>query len=471
MAIEMENGLTKRITLFVVTLAAFLTPFDGSAVNIALPSIGKEFSMDAVSLGWVATAYLLASAMFLVPLGRFADIYGRKKIFAVGILTFTVASFFMVLCRSGTVLICLRVIQGFGSAMIYGTGLAFLTSIFPAQERGKALGITVAATYLGLSLGPFLGGLLTLHFGWRSIFLVNVPLGLTAIVLVSFKLRGEWAEARGEKFDLTGSIIYCLGLTAIMYGFSSFSQWGAVLSTGLILIGSMGIFVFVRWEMGVKSPILDMNLFRGNRAFALSNLAALIHYCATFAVTFFLSLYLQYIKKLDPQSAGTILIFQPVVMAVCSPFAGRLSDRIEPRIVASMGMALTAVGLFLFTLLHGNTTLKFVIADLILLGLGFALFSSPNTNAVMSSVEKRFYGVASGTLGTMRLTGQMFSMGIAMLIFATHIGHTQITPEYYPLLLKSTRSAFIFFGILCSGGVVASLARGKVHSEKQTLIK
>jgi MFS family permease len=221
--------------------------------------------------------------------------------------------------------------------------------------------------------------------------------------------------------------------------------------------------VFVRWEMAVKNPVLDISLFRGNRTFALSNLAALIHYCATFAITFFLSLYLQYIKKLNPQSAGSILIFQPIVMAICSPFAGRLSDRIEPRIVASMGMALTATGLFLLAFLHANTPLGFIIADLILIGLGFALFSSPNTNAVMSSVEKRFYGVASGTLGTMRLTGQMFSMGIAILIFAIHLGHTQITPEYYPLFLKSTRSAFIFFGILSSGGVLASFARGKIR--------
>jgi EmrB/QacA subfamily drug resistance transporter len=459
---EMDPRLIKRITLFVVTLAAFLTPFDGSAVNVALPSIGREFSMDAISLGWVATAYLLASAMFLVPFGRVADIYGRKKIFAVGILTFTVASFFMVLCRSGTMLIGLRVIQGFGSAMIFGNGVALLTSIFPAQERGKALGISVAAAYLGLSVGPFLGGLLTLHVGWRSIFLVNVPLGLTVVALVSFKLREEWAEARGEKFDLTGSIIYCFGLIAVIYGFSSFSRWGAMLSIGLILVGVLGIFAFVKWETKVEHPVLNIDLFRGNRAFALSNLAAFIQYSATFASFFFLSLYLQYIKQLDPLSAGTILVFQPVVMVVGSPFAGRLSDRIEPRIVASMGMALTAVGLFLLAFLHGNTTLEFVIADLILLGLGFALFSSPNTNAVMASVEKRFYGVASGTLGTMRLTGQMLSMGIAILIFAIHFGHVQITPEYYPLLLKSARSAFILFGILCSGGAVASFARGKV---------
>ena len=459
----MEDRSIKRITLFVATLTAFLVPFDGSSVNIALPSIGNEFSMDAIALGWIATAYLLASAMFLVPFGRVADIYGRKKIFTTGILIFTGASFSMVLCRSGTMLICFRILQGIGSAMIYGTSTALLTSIFPAQERGKALGITVAATYLGLSLGPFLGGFLTLHFGWRSIFMVNIPLGLTVVALISLRLRGEWAEAKGEKFDLTGSIIYCLGLTAVIYGFDSFSQRGATLSVGLTLMGLLGIFVFIRWEMWVKNPVLDINLFRSNRTLAFSNLAALIHYCATFAITFFLSLYLQYIKKLNPQSAGSLLIFQPIVMAICSPFAGRLSDRIEPRIVASMGMALTAAGLFLFAFLEANTPLGFIIADLILIGLGYALFSSPNTNAVMSSVEKRFYGVASGTLGTMRLTGQMFSMGIAILIFAIHIGHTQITPEYYPLFLKSTRSAFIFFGSLSSGGVLASLARGKIR--------
>lgn len=459
----MESRTIKRITLFVSTLAAFLAPFDGSAVNIALPSIGKEFSMDAIALGWVSTAYLLASAMFLVPFGRVADIYGRKNMLAYGILVFTAASFFMVLCRSGMMLICFRVLQGMGSAMIFGTGTALLTSIFPAQERGKALGINVAAVYLGLSVGPFLGGFLTLHFGWRSIFLVNVPLGLTAIALISSKLTGEWAEAKGEKFDLTGSIIYCLGLIAVMYGFSSFARLPWIVSIGLILIGVLAIFAFIGWEMNVKSPILDINLFRGNRAFALSNLAALINYSVTFAVTFFLSLYLQYVKNLDPQSAGLVLIFQPVMMVVCSPFAGRFSDRIEPRIVASMGMAVTAVGLFLLTFLHADTTLNLIVANLVLLGLGFALFSSPNTNAVMSSVEKRFYGVASGTLGTMRLTGQMFSMGIAILIFAIHIGHTQITPEYYPVFLTSMRSAFIFFSVLCSGGVFASLARGKVH--------
>lgn len=450
----------KRAALLVATLGSFLTPFMGSSVNIALPSIGNELAMDAISLGWVATAYLLATAMFLVPFGRIADIYGRKRIFTYGILTYTVASMLSAIAPSAAVLIASRVLQGIGGAMIFSTGVAILTSVFPAEERGKALGINVAAVYLGLSLGPFLGGLLTEHFGWRSIFVLNVPLGLIIIAFIFWKLKGEWAEAKGEKFDITGSVIYSLMLIAIMYGFTLLPEMSGV---WLILIGAVGVVAFVKWEMKVESPVLNIGLFRNNRVFALSNLAALINYSATFAVAFLLSLYLQYIKGLSPQNAGLILVAAPVVQAVFSPLAGRLSDKIEPRIVASAGMGLTVISLVLLTFLGEKTSLGFIVASLIVLGFGFALFSSPNTNAVMSSVEKRFYGVASGTLATMRQIGMTFSMGMAMLLFTLYIGRVQITPEYYSLFLRSVNVAFVIFAVLCFGGTFASLARGKIR--------
>ncbi len=432
----------------------------GSSITIALPSIGSELAMDAISLGWVATTYLLAAAMFLVPFGRIADIYGRKRIFTYGILTYTVASMLSAIATSAAMLIASRVLQGIGGAMIFSTGVAILASVFPAEERGKALGINVAAVYLGLSLGPFLGGLLTEHFGWRSIFVLNVPLGLIIIAFIFWKLKGEWAEAKGEKFDITGSVIYSLMLIAIMYGFTRLPDMSGA---WLIVIGAVGVVAFVKWETKVKSPVLNIALFRNNTVFALSNLAALINYSATFAVAFLLSLYLQYIKGLSPQSAGLILVAAPVVQAVFSPLAGRLSDRIEPRIVASAGMGLTATGLVLFTSLSEKTSLGFIVASLVVLGFGFALFSSPNTNAVMSSVEKRFYGVASGTLATMRQIGMTFSMGMAMLLFALYIGRVQITPEYYSLFLRSVNVAFIIFAVLCFGGIFASLARGKIR--------
>ena len=455
-----NNIVNKRVALLVATLSSFLTPFMSSSVNIALPSIGNEFSMDAVLLNWVATSYLLAAAMFLVPFGKIADIKGRKKIFSYGILIYTLSSFLSAISTSAVTLISFRILQGIGSAMIFGTGVAILTSVFPSGERGKVLGINAAAVYLGLSLGPFLGGFLTQYFGWKSIFLANVPLGLIILIFVLWKLKGEWAEAKGEKFDLIGSIVYSLSLAAIMYGFSLIP---AISGLWLVIVGAFVLLLFVRWEIKVENPVLDISLFRNNTTFALSNLAALINYSATFAVGFLLSLYLQYIKALSPQNAGLILTSQPLAMAIFSPFAGRLSDRVEPRIIASAGMTLTAVSLSLFTFLNEKTTLEFVAASLILLGFSLALFSSPNTNAVMSSVERRFYGVSSATLGTMRLTGQMLSMGIAMLIFAIYIGKVQITPEHYSLFLTSMKTSFVIFAVLCFGGILASLARGKVR--------
>ena len=455
-----DGGKSKRSALIVTTLSSFLTPLAASAVNIALPSIGKEFGMDAISLSWVATAFIVTAAMFLVPLGRLADIYGRKRIFIYGTWVFTISSFFLGISSSAHILIFFRALQGVGGAMVFGTGIAILSSVFPLGERGKVLGINVAAVYLGLSFGPFLGGLLTQHLGWRSVFLLNVPFGLIIIIFGVWKLTEEWSGAKGETFDFIGSLVYSLMLLAIMYGFSLLP---GVSSVVVILVGIAGVWLFVYLERRVKSPILDVSLFRMNKVFIFSNMAALISYCATFAVGFLLSFYLQYIEGLSPQNAGMILVSQPIVQAIFSPVAGRMSDRIEPRIVASTGMALTATGLFLLAMLKEGSALWFIIASLFLLGFGFALFSSPNTNAIMSSVESRLYGVASATLGTMRLIGQMFSMGIAMLIFTLYMGEVEILPEHYPLLLRSTKVAFTIFGFLCVGGTFASLIRGNVR--------
>lgn len=456
----MDTAVNRRSVLVVTTLSSFLTAFMSSSVSIALPSIGKEFVMDAVLLSWIPASYLLASAMFLVPFGRTADIYGRKRLFTYGTVIYTVSSLLCGISSSGGELIAFRVMQGIGASMVFGTSTAILTSAFAVGERGKVLGVNVAAVYTGLSLGPFLGGLLTQHLGWRSVFLMNVPCGLIIVALVFWMLKEEWIEAKDEKFDFAGSIIYGITLLAIMYGFSLLPRTSGAL---LLLTGVVGLVAFVTLETKVESPVLDVKVFRNNRVFAFSNLAALINYSATFAVSFLLSIYLQYVKGLSPQSAGLILVSQPITQTIFSPFAGRLSDRIEPQIVASIGMTFTAIGLSMVTFLSEGTGFEFIIASLVLLGFGFALFSSPNTNAVMSSVEKKSYGVASSTLATMRLTGQMLSMGITTLIFSIYIGRIQITPEYYSLLLKSTRIAFVVFAGLCFCGVFASLARGRVR--------
>jgi EmrB/QacA subfamily drug resistance transporter len=449
----MNDAKTKKYALIIATMTGFLTPFMASAVNIALPTIAQEFSMDAVLLSWVATAYLLAAAIFLVSIGRIADIYGRKKIFSIGVFIYTLSAILSAFSPSGEWLVVFRFIEGFGAAMIFGTGVAILSSVFPPGERGKVFGINVAAVYFGLSVGPFLGGLLTQTFG------------VAILVVVYFGFKGkEWKEAEGEKFDYAGSIIYTLMLIALMYGLSLLPEASGIL---LLVAGFVGLIVFVRVELSVEHPVLDVTLFRTNRVFAFSNMAALINYSATFAVGFLLSLYLQFIKNFSPLNAGLILLAQPIIQAVFSPLAGKLSDRIEPRIVASSGMSLIVVGLSIFAIIIGETTaLEYIVISLCILGLGFALFSSPNTNAIMSSVEKRCYGIASGMVGTMRLIGQVTSLTIVMLLFSLFIGRIQIVPETYPLFLISVRVAFIIFVILCVIGVFASLVRGKLRDEE-----
>jgi EmrB/QacA subfamily drug resistance transporter len=455
--------MTKKqlyILLLATTLSSFLTPFMGSAVNVALPFMAKELSMTALSLSWVATSFILAAAITLVPLGRLADIYGRKKIFLYGAIVFTAASGLCAWSPTQTFLIAVRIIQGIGGAMIFSTGTAMLVSAYPAGDRGKILGINIAAVYIGLTIGPFIGGLLTEHLGWRYIFIFTAILGIIIILSVAAMIKEEWSGTIGEGFDFAGSMLYAIALFAIMYGFSLLPTWRAGLLIGLGVL-CLGFFIFQQLKQ--PSPLLDIRLFLDNKVFAFSNLAALINYCATFAVTFLLSLYLQHIKMLTPSQTGIILVAAPFMQAFFSPLAGRLSDRLEPQIIASIGMALNVIGLIPLIFINNDTSIHYIVFCLILLGLGFALFSSPNVNATMSAVENKFYGIASATLGTMRLTGQMFSMGITMLVFAVILGNHPISQANNPLLLKSIQIIFTLLAVICCGGIFASLARGKVH--------
>ena len=458
----MDTEQTKKSALVIATLNSFITPFMGSSINVALPVIGKELQMDAVMLTWVATAYLLAVAVFLVPSGKLGDIYGRKKIFTVGIIVFTISSVFCAASFSTSMLVVFRVIQGVGNAMVFATGMAILVSVYPADERGKVLGINVAAVYIGLSAGPFLGGFLTQHLSWRSIFLFTIPFCLLILFLIFWRLEGEWADASGEKFDFLGSVIYGVAITGIIIGISLLP---ALKSIGIILGATIALGVFIKWELTAPYPVFEIRLFSTNRLFAFSSLAALINYAATFALTFLLSVYLQHIKALSPQATGLVLVAQPLVMAILSPWAGRLSDRIEPRIVATSGMAIIAFGLALLSPLKPTTSLAYIVGCNVVLGLGFALFSSPNTNAIMGSVEKRFLGIASGAVATMRSLGMMLSMGISTVIFSIVMGRVKITQQQYPLLMKSIVAALVVFIILSIGGVWASIARGTSPKE------
>jgi MFS family permease len=336
--------------------------------------------------------------------------------------------------------------------------MAIITSVFPRESRGKALGIVVSAVYAGLTLGPFIGGYLTKNFGWQSNFTFTIPFGILALILSIVYLKGDWAEAKVERFDWKGSVIYAVSITSLIYGFSKLPE---LLGAILTLAGILGLWLFISFEKRQPFPVLNIQLFINNRVFAFSNYAALINYSATFAIGFLLSLYLQYIKGFNPQQAGQILIIQPLLMAVFSPITGKLSDKIDPGKVASVGMALLSIGLFVIAFIGNDTSIYFIIPILVVFGIGYALFSSPNTNAIMGSVEKKYYGIASGTVGTMRLVGQMSSMGIAMMIFSIFIGKAEINPSNFPEFITSIRTAFLIFAVLCFIGIFFSLARGK----------
>ncbi|MGB5217423.1 MAG: MFS transporter, partial [Smithella sp.] len=288
----MNNDSHKKqfYILLVTTLSSFLTPFMGSAVNVALPAIAKELSMTALSLSWVATSFILTAAITLIPLGRLADIYGRRRMFIYGALIFTVASSFCIWSPTQSFLIAARSLQGIGGAMIFSTGTAMLISAYPLSERGKILGINITAVYIGLTVGPFIGGMLTQYLGWRYIFLFTVFLGVTIVYITLALIEPEVSTGEDEDFDLTGSLIYAIALFAIMYGFSQLPtiQAGCLIAIGLLFLG-----LFIFQQLKNPFPLIDIHLFLNNRVFAFSNLAALINYSATFVINFLLSLYLQ----------------------------------------------------------------------------------------------------------------------------------------------------------------------------------
>jgi MFS family permease len=451
-----------RLVLFITTVSAFCTSFAASSVNVALPLIGTEFHLGGVALNWVVTAFVLTSAVLIMPLGRLGDLYGRQRIFSWGMGVYLVGSLAGALSPDAVWLTASRAFTGVGAAMAFGTVTAVLVAAYPPQERGRVLGINVAMVYLGLSVGPVLGGLVTQAWGWRTLLFTHVGLSLLVVVLVVLRLKGNDKESHHEGFDLVGSGLYALGLAAVVVGVSNLpGPWG----WGLIALGALGLTGFWVFESRAKSPILAVTHFTKNRTFAFSNLAAMISYSATFAVVFFLSLYLQVVRGLSPGWAGTLLVAQPLVQAVFSPVTGRLSDRVSPRLLASTGMGLTALGLAGLSLLDASTPLGWVLGDLVLLGLGFALFSSPNTNAIMGSVEKRDLGLASATVATMRVIGQMVSMALALVLLSLILGTAAVTPQTADLFLTAQRWGFGLSAVLCGLGILASLARGSSRAK------
>jgi EmrB/QacA subfamily drug resistance transporter len=458
-----DGAVSSAATLFVVSAVQFLTPFMLSAVGVALPAIGREFSASAVQLGLVETVYIFAFSLFLIPAGRLGDIHGRKKIFTIGIVVFTAGTILISLAFSITSFIVFRFFQGCGGAMISGTSVAILSSVFPAARRGRAMGVIVGCIYLGLSLGPVLSGFMVTHLGWRWIFYLGVLVELLCLLLTVSKLKGEWADARGERFDFMGTLLFVVSLFCLIYGTLNQKEGGIYLV--LIASGALGLLIFLAFEYRCSSPILDVGLLIRNRVFAFSNLATLINYAASYGIAFFFSLYLQVVRGYSPEGAGLILIIQPVVQTALSPVFGRMADRVSPAGLATSGMALCALSLGLASQFNAGTPMRMIMGMLALMGVGFSVFSSPNTTTVMGSVPPKSYGIASSFLATMRTMGMLCSMTIITMVFNQIMGDHPVSAETQLSFLASMHRCFMIFCVLCVLGVFCSMVRLKKTSD------
>ena len=460
-----STSTQQRAVLLMVWLSAFSTPLLLSAANVALPHIARDLHLTAVELTWIPLAYLLAAAMFVLICGRIADNIGRKRVFLIGTAGLAISSLFAAWAPNGIALLVGRFAQGIFTAAVYATQMAIVSSVFPPARRGQVIGLTISSIYFGLTVGPALAGWLLEVSGWRACMLVQVPFALGTLLAARMRVRDEWKADEGAPLDALGSAIYIVALAALLVGASSVpAAWAWV----LVALGIAATVVFVMVERKVAHPIFDLNLFFTNRVFGMSCFASFLMYTATYANVVLVAMYLQYLRAIPPGKAGLIMIAQPLAMALFSPLAGKLSDRIEPRVLASLGMGFTVLGLIILSTLTQQSLTATLIFALAVTGVGFGLFSAPNTNAIMSSVDKRHYGSANSKVAVMRLLGQMCSMGVIAVAFALMLGPVAITPERYPALTAALRlSYFIAIG-LCVPAIFLSLARGSVHAPKVT---
>lgn len=450
----------RTIILWMVLINGFTTPLMLSATNVALPAIAQDLQLSAVALSWIPMAYLMACAMSVLLFGNLADRFGRKKIFLIGTAAVIVTSTFGALAFNGTMLVAARFLQGIASAMLYATQIAIVTAAFPPHKRGRVLGIVVSVIYVGLSVGPLIGGYLIDTFSWHATFLMQIPLAMVVLIMGITLVPTEWRSEKISAFDYYGAITYSFGILLFCL---AVSQLPSLLGLLLLATALLVLFVFFRHAVSTTNPFWDVRLFLNNRVFAFSNAASLIMYCATYSNIVLLSLYLQYLKDLPASKAGMLLMVQPFFMAVLAPVTGRLSDRIEPRLLSSTGMAITALGLFMMASLNEHSSIAFIVITLAITGTGFSLFSPPNVNAIMSSVDTKEAGSASSAMSTIRLIGQLTSMVLVSLMMGLFLGDAIIDTSNFASLAQAIRISFILAACICVPGIALSLARGSLH--------
>ena len=465
---------SKNIVLIICAILSFFTVFAFNAVMIAVPSIAAEYGMNNIVQNWVTIIFLLIVAAISVPAGQVSGKYGLKKVSIISIIFFIIISIANVVVTTSEMFLVCRLLMGVSIAFLNVTSMAMVVSAFEPHERGKAIGINITGVYLGLSLSLVIAGILDFQLGWRSIVLFSIPF-MVLLLAMLYKVKDEWITFEGLPLDIKGSLVYIVGILLFIYGFTRLNEPIGVILT-VIGIAVLALFAYI--EIRSDYPVFDVRFFK-NSKFLSSNFAALCAYLATFAVTTILNYHLQYIKGYDSQMSGMILIVAPLFQVVLAPLAGRWSDKVNPQILSAVGMGLGTISLIggistkktfkvvgmglgtisllLFSLLDADTSLIFLIVSMVFYGVGFGLFSSPNTNVIMSSVPPQATPVASASVSTVRVVGQTMSMGILTLVFAFVMGNVPMTEKYFPQLIASSQITCIICVVLCIASVFASL--------------
>ena len=449
------------LVLTTVGLGTFMSALDGSVVNTLLPVLSEALHTSIAGIEWVATIYLLVISGLLLSVGRAGDLFGHKRLFLGGFALFVVGSALCGLANSAHALIALRVVQALGAAMLMATSPAILTLSFPTSQRGRALGAQGTFTYLGLTVGPSLGGWLAEAFGWRSVFYINVPVGLAAIALAARSIADDHVEQAEERFDFLGASLFTAGLVALMIALNQGHDWGwtSPLTSGLLVIALALLTLFVQVERRRSAPMLDLSLF-GSRTFSASAASALMNYACVYAVTFVLPFLLIQGRGLGTARAGLVLTAQPIVMAIVAPISGALSDRIGSRGLATVGMLLLAAGLVALGLLVADGSLTQIAAALALFGLGIGIFVSPNNSALMGAAPRNRQGIASGVLATSRNVGMVLGVGFAGAIFTT-VTARAASPSAG--LVAGVRASLLSAAGVALVGAVTSAVRGETR--------
>ncbi|HEY8910228.1 MAG TPA: MFS transporter [Desulfosporosinus sp.] len=404
--------------LATVAIGTFMATLDSSIVNVALPTISGQLNSNLSTLQWVVTAYLLTITSLLPVFGRLADLFGRKKVFGLGFLLFILGSALCGLAPNIWFLVATRVFQAVGAAMIMSNSAAIVTAIFPPKERGKALGLTGTVVALGSLTGPALGGILIGLAGWRSIFYINVPIGLIGFLAGLLILPTDIPCKEKESFDFLGALSFTFGMILVLLGITNGEGWGWTSLPILLslVLGMASLVLFVQTERRVKHPMIDLSLFR-NRPFLIGNLSGGLSFVAMFANTMILPFYLQGVLNYQPAQVGMILMIFPVVMAVVAPLSGHASDKFGPMVLTTSGLVITALGLFYFSTLSATASFYQIVPGSVLMGLGTGMFQSPNNSSVMSSVVPQKLGIAGGINSLVRNLGMVTGIAWSVALF------------------------------------------------------